>query len=83
MVAIFVQDRTMSDSDEDVAPRYWFNTATGEVEHGRQSPWTHLMGPYDTAEEAARALDKARRRNESWDADDEKWRGTSAHPGER
>lgn len=63
------------ESDEDVAPRYWFNTVTGEVEHGRQSSWTQLMGPYDTAEEAARALDTARRRSKAWDEDDDRWRG--------
>ncbi len=65
----------MSDkSDDDLAPRYWFNTLTGEVERGRQSSWTHLMGPYDTPEEAAHALDKARERTESWDEEDREWR---------
>ncbi|ACZ31067.1 hypothetical protein Xcel_2048 [Xylanimonas cellulosilytica DSM 15894] len=56
--------------------RYWFNTRTGQVEHGRQSPWNELMGPYGTAEEAARALDKARDRTESWDDEDAAWRDT-------
>ncbi|QAY71348.1 SPOR domain-containing protein [Xylanimonas protaetiae] len=64
------------ESDADRAPRYWFNTRTGRVEEGRQSAWTELMGPYDTAEEAARALDSARRRTDAWDDDDDRWRGT-------
>jgi hypothetical protein len=56
--------------------KFWFNTATGEVEEGRQSPWTYRMGPYKTREEAERALDTARRRTQSWDDDDAAWRGT-------
>ena len=65
----------MSDkSDGDAAPQYWYNTLTGEVERGRQSSWTHRMGPYDTPEEAARALETARRRSDSWDEEDREWR---------
>ena len=53
--------------------QYWYNTETGEVEEGRRSSWTHLMGPYGTRAEAERALDSARSRNESWEKDDEDW----------
>ncbi len=60
--------------------KYWFNTKTGQVEHGRRSLWTHLMGPYDTEEEAARALERARNRTESWDEDDAMWRDSGDRP---
>ena len=51
--------------------KFWFNIETHEVEEGRQSDWSKLMGPYTTREEAAQALDKARKRNEDWDSADE------------
>ncbi|MCP2265963.1 SPOR domain-containing protein [Promicromonospora thailandica] len=55
--------------------QYWYNTETGQVEEGRRSSWTHLMGPYGTRAEAERALESARARTESWDGEDEEWRG--------
>ena len=54
---------------------YYFNTRTRMVEKGRQSSWEHLMGPYETEQEAARALEKAQERTEAWDEDDARWRG--------
>lgn len=54
--------------------QYWYNTATGEVEEGHRSSWTHLMGPYRTRAEAQRALESAKARNESWDKEDDDWR---------
>ena len=54
-----------------MADKYWFNIETHEVEEGRQSDWTKLMGPYTTREEATHALEKARKRNQDWDAQDE------------
>jgi SPOR domain len=50
---------------------YFYNTRTNQVEEGRQSDWSQLMGPYATREEAAQALEKARARNDAWDAQDE------------
>jgi hypothetical protein len=38
---------------------------------GAQSDWTQLIGPYETREEAERALEKVQKRNEAWDADDD------------
>ena len=32
--------------------QWWFNTKTGEVEQGAQSPWSDRAGPYATREEA-------------------------------
>jgi hypothetical protein len=59
---------------------FWFNTSTGEVEEGRVSDWSDVLGPYPTREAAARALDTARTRSEAWDRQDEEWAaGGSAH----
>lgn len=52
---------------------YYFNTTTGEVEEGRQSPGVQLMGPYASREEASRALEIAEARNKAWDDEDEAW----------
>lgn len=46
---------------------YWYNVTTGEVEEGAQSSWKHLLGPYDTREEAAAALRRVRQNNEAWE----------------
>ncbi|WP_084037910.1 hypothetical protein [Demequina sp. NBRC 110053] len=61
-------------SDSGEATEYWFNTRTRMVEKGRQSSWEHLMGPYSSEAEAARALEKAQQRTEEWDEDDREWR---------
>ncbi|NTW38681.1 MAG: SPOR domain-containing protein [Cellulomonadaceae bacterium] len=53
---------------------YWYNPSTGEVEHGRISPWTDRMGPYPTAEAARHALETARARSQDWDEEDRRWR---------
>ncbi|KNC20344.1 hypothetical protein AC792_01165 [Arthrobacter sp. RIT-PI-e] len=50
---------------------YWYNVRTHEVEEDRQSDWSQLIGPYPTRDEAAKALEKVRQRNEAWDAEDE------------
>lgn len=62
----------MSD-DEQGATEYYFNTSTKMVEKGRQSSWEHLMGPYATPEEAAKAMELAAQRSKSWADDDRKW----------
>lgn len=54
---------------------YYYNVRTRMVEHGRLSPWEHLMGPYASFEEASRALETAKARNDSWDDDDASWGG--------
>jgi hypothetical protein len=58
-------------NEKQPAGDYWFNVVTHEVEVGAQSDWSQLIGPYPTREEAAAAMEKVRRRNESWDADEE------------
>lgn len=58
----------MSAKPADSGERYYYNVATGEVERGYESDWTNRMGPYDTAEEAANALETAKARNAAWEA---------------
>ncbi len=48
------------------AEKYWYNFATGQVEHGRLSPAIDRAGPFDTAEQAARAPEIAQERARSW-----------------
>ncbi|MDO8108046.1 SPOR domain-containing protein [Isoptericola sp. b441] len=53
---------------------YWYNTETKQVEVGRQSPWTKLIGPYPTYEAAQHALETAHERSEAWDEQEREWR---------
>jgi hypothetical protein len=56
-------------------PQFWYNTRTGQVESDEdKGQGKDLMGPYPTREEAAQALDSARRRTEAWDEEDRRWR---------
>ena len=50
--------------------KYWYNTDSGEVEHGMLSPSVDRVGPFDTAEEAANALQILRERSEAWAAEE-------------
>ncbi|MFV0458420.1 MAG: SPOR domain-containing protein [Actinomycetales bacterium] len=54
--------------------KFWFNVRTRQVEEGHQSEGADLMGPYQTREEAANALELARERTEQWDEEDREWR---------
>ncbi|HEY0186814.1 MAG TPA: SPOR domain-containing protein [Cellulomonas sp.] len=53
-----------------MADEYYYNVETGEVELGKVSSWTHLMGPYPTREAAQQALSTARARSAAWDQED-------------
>ncbi len=55
------------------ADEYYYNTLTGEVEHGHGSSWTHRMGPYPTLEAAQAALATAKQRSAAWDDDEARW----------
>ncbi|WP_454051753.1 SPOR domain-containing protein [Cellulomonas sp. Marseille-Q8402] len=57
-----------------MADEFYYNTETGQVEQGKQSTWSHLMGPYPTREAAQHALEKARSRSEAWDEEDRRER---------
>lgn len=53
---------------------YWFNVSSGQVESDdNKSQSDDLMGPYNSQEEAANALQTARERTEKWDAEDKAW----------
>ncbi|RHA37527.1 SPOR domain-containing protein [Cellulomonas rhizosphaerae] len=54
-----------------MAGDFWFNTETHEVEEGRTSDWSKLMGPYGSRDEAAHALDKAKARAKEWEAEED------------
>ncbi|GIG19825.1 hypothetical protein Cch01nite_05490 [Cellulomonas chitinilytica] len=53
-----------------MATEYWYNTETHEVEEGKQSVASKLMGPYPTREDAARAIEIAKERNKAWEDED-------------
>ena len=53
---------------------YWYNVDTGEVETDQnRSQDANVLGPYDTEEAAARALQHARENTERWDEEDREW----------
>lgn len=54
---------------------YYFNTDTGLVEQGRLSSWEYLLGPFATFAAAARALEIASERSDTFDEEDKAWRG--------
>ncbi|MDQ4212674.1 SPOR domain-containing protein [Microbacterium capsulatum] len=56
--------------------KYWYNSTTGEVEFGFESPAPDRIGPFDTAEEAARAPEVLQERAKAWadeDAAEDDW----------
>jgi hypothetical protein len=53
------------------ADKYWYNMATGAVEFGRLSPSVDRVGPFETSDEAANALDVLRANSAKWDADEQ------------
>lgn len=54
----------MSVTDDD--DQWWFCLKHMKPEHGPGCPGKDRMGPYDSQEAAAGALELARRRNEEW-----------------
>nr|WP_068256818.1 methionine aminopeptidase [Janibacter corallicola] len=53
---------------------YWYNVDTKQVETDEnRSQNANVMGPYDTQEEAAAALETAARRTAEWDEEDREW----------
>lgn len=73
-----------------MAREFYFNITTRQVEEGRRSDWSVLMGPYPTREAAEKAFEHARERTEEADEADRAWRrwddepaGGSDEAGER
>jgi hypothetical protein len=50
--------------------RWWYCLRHNRPERNGDCPGKDRLGPYATEEEAARALETVRRRNEEWDAQD-------------
>jgi hypothetical protein len=57
---------------DDHSNEWYYNTKTGKVEQYQGAKSGDRLGPYNSPEEAARALEKVQERNESWD-NDPKW----------
>ena len=56
----------MEQHRDDGSEKYWYNLKTGEVEKGFKTPSADRAGPFDTAEEAARAPEIIRERSRAW-----------------
>lgn len=53
---------------------YWYNVETGQVESDdNRSRDAQVLGPYDSMEEAGKALETARANTEKWDEEDREW----------
>ena len=62
--------------------KYWYNLTTGKVEFGFESPAVDRAGPFETAEEAAKAPAILRERSRAWaeaDAREDDW-GSAPRP---
>lgn len=58
---------------------FWYNIDTKQVEtDDTRSPNKNVMGPYETEDEARRALEIAREKSARWDDEDEEWAGRGA-----
>ena len=51
--------------------QWWYDLVHKRVETDSGGPNSQRLGPFDTEEEAANALEIARNRNEQWDEDDD------------
>jgi len=60
---------------EEIDPQsaFYYNINTKQVERWGQSPETELLGPFDTAEDAANALEIIRDREARKEAEDQQW----------
>lgn len=54
---------------------YWYNLSSGQIEQGRQSDYSQLLGPYATEDEARRALEIAAAKSKAWDEKEREFRG--------
>ncbi|HVM20751.1 MAG TPA: hypothetical protein VM307_12400 [Egibacteraceae bacterium] len=63
----------MSDDD---APRYYWCLRHRRVESEQLCSADRRMGPYPSREAAEQYAETAQRRNEAWEAEDERWEGS-------
>jgi hypothetical protein len=47
-------------------PEFWFNTKTNKVERGLLTAALYRIGPFETEQEAARALQIVAERSKAW-----------------
>lgn len=59
--------------DPNPDPGWWYNTRTGQVEHGDLSRAGDRLGPYPDEATARRALEIARERTRQADRADAEW----------
>jgi hypothetical protein len=52
--------------------RWWFCLKHNTVESDESCPGKDRLGPYNTRDEAAHALETVRKRNQEWDAADDR-----------
>ncbi|WOF24495.1 SPOR domain-containing protein [Microbacterium betulae] len=72
--------------DVDPEKKYWYNLKSGEVEFGLVSPSSERAGPFDTAEEAAKAPEVLKARTRAWEdeeARDGDWPQTRQTPSDQ
>ncbi|WP_018686316.1 hypothetical protein [Actinokineospora enzanensis] len=62
-------------SDDNPDPGWYYNTRTGQVEHGTLSRRVDLLGPYPDRATAERALEIAHERTAAADSADRRFRG--------
>lgn len=53
------------------AREFWFNTLTNQVEVGKQTAALNRIGPFDSFEEASRALEIIEERTRAWQRDED------------
>lgn len=61
---------------------WWYNTRTGEIEHGEVSRSIDLLGPYPDEATARQALEIAQARTEAADEADAEWSEADGREGD-
>jgi hypothetical protein len=56
---------------DDGAKEFWFNTQTKMVEVGKQTAALFRIGPFESFEEASRALEIIEQRTRAWQREEE------------
>lgn len=57
--------------------QWWYCLLHNKVEPDEGCPNSERLGPFDSAEDASRALEIAAKRNEQWDQDEDTWEGVT------
>jgi hypothetical protein len=66
----FIERQSVKNSETD-QPKWWFNLKTHKVEFGLKSHALDRLGPFESEEEASRALEIVRQRSKSWATEEE------------